>query len=460
MLWLGVAIVYVMVDVQKVVAVHLNVIFAIKDFANLISRIKVKVNLKTGSLAILILLVFFYNYRILTLKYMKLKLSILLFVFSFIVVGQRNFVLNGVCSKNANSKNIYLTYKLNGKSITKSSEISNNKFVFKGEIDFPTKAIICTDSKFYMTRLNSKIFYLEPCKMNAKLDFDDLNTLVINGSKTNDEFFALQNTTEKQKNYKKLDSIREFNRSYFVKMNATSDNSLKIQYQKSLDSLDQLLAQGIKKNMQLDLEFIKKNPSSFIAADLLYNILTEEDEQIQYDTIKKSYNKLSPEVKKSYDGKQLAEKLIYFKNSSIGSLAPDFKGNDVNSNFLQLSSFRNNKYVLLDFWASWCGPCREDFPFLKEMYSRYKDKGFEIIGVTRDEKLDLWRNTIQKENVEKWKHFSIKENKSTIEDTYVVTAIPVKILIDKDGNIIGRWIGSSAENRVAIENMITEIFDN
>ncbi|WP_316634385.1 TlpA disulfide reductase family protein [uncultured Flavobacterium sp.] len=395
---------------------------------------------------------------------MKLKLSIFFLVLPFIMVSQHNFVLNGACSKNANKKNIYLTYKINGKSITKSSEIYNNKFVFKGEIDFPVKAIICTDPKFYITKVNSMIFYLEPSTMNIKLDFDDLSTIIINNSKTNDEFYALQNTTEKQKNHKKIDSIRELSRLYSVKMIETSDNSLKIKFQKSLDSLDQqldqLVDQSIKKNMQLDFEFIKKNPNSFIAPDLLYRILTEEDDQIPYDTIKNLYNKLGPEVKKSYSGKQLAEKLIYFKNSRIGSLAPDFKVNDVNDNLLQIGSFRNNKYVLLDFWASWCGPCREDFPFLKEMYSKYKDKGFEIISVTRDEKLDLWRATIQKENVEKWKHFSIKENKSTIEDTYAVTAIPTKILIDKDGNIIGRWIGSSAENTGAIENMITEIFDN
>jgi thiol-disulfide isomerase/thioredoxin len=210
----------------------------------------------------------------------------------------------------------------------------------------------------------------------------------------------------------------------------------------------------------LDFEFTKKNPNSFIAPDLLYHILAEEDNQIPYDTIKNLYNKLGPEVKKSYSGKQLAEKLIYFKNSRIGSLAPDFKVNDINGNLLQIGSFRNNKYLLLDFWASWCGPCREDFPFLKEMYSKYKDKGFEIISVTRDEKLDLWRAAIKKENVEKWKHFSIKENKSTIEDAYAVTAIPTKILIDKDGNIIGRWLGNSVENTGAIEKMITEIFDN
>ncbi len=394
---------------------------------------------------------------------MKLKLSIFFLLLSFIMVAQHNFVLNGVCTKNANSKNIYLTYKVNGKSITISSEIYNNKFVFKGEIDFPTKAIICTDPKFYMTKLNSKIFYLEPRAMNVKLDFYDLNTIVINDSKTNDELFALQNTTEIEKIHKKIDSIREVSRFYSVKINETRDNSLKIQFQKSLGSLDQLLDQLVyqnrKKSMQLDFEFIKKNPNSFIAPDLLDHILTEDDEQIPYDTIKNLYNKLALEVKKSYDGKQLAEKLIYLKNSRIGSLAPDFVLKDMNRNTVRLSSFYKNQYVLIDFWASWCSPCREDFPFLKEIYTKYKNKGLEFISISRDENLQSWKKAIEKEKIEIWKQISAKENKSTIEDTYVVTAIPVKILIDKNGIIIGRWIGSGAENNTAIEKMIAEIFD-
>jgi thiol-disulfide isomerase/thioredoxin len=395
---------------------------------------------------------------------MKFQLSIFFLFLSSIIIAQNNFVINGISLKNANAKKIYLKYKINGKSITKSSEIFNNKFIFKGEIDFPTKAIICTHPKFYMTNLNSKIFYLEPSIINVKIDFDNLNKITIKGSKTNDEFYVLQNTEEKDKIHSKIDSLRELGSIFSAKMDAINDNFLKIQYQNTLDSLnkelDQLVDQNIKINMQSELEFIKKNPNSFIVPDLLDHMLTNEDENIPFDTIKKLYNKLDQEVKKSYGGKEIAEKLIYFQNSRIGSPAPDFKVNDLNGKFLQLSSFKNNKYVLLDFWASWCGPCRDDFPLLKDMYFKYKDKGFEIISISRDEKLDLWKNAIQKENIEKWKHFSIKKNRSTIEDTYAVIAIPVKILIDKDGNIIGRWIGSSTENKIAIENLITEIFHN
>jgi thiol-disulfide isomerase/thioredoxin len=394
---------------------------------------------------------------------MKLKLVIFFFFLSFLMVAQHNFVLNGVCSKNINKKKIYLTYEVNGKSITQSSNIINNKFVFKGKIEFPVKAIICTDARFYMTNLNSKIFYLEPCIMNAKLNFADLNTIVINGSKTNDEYYALQNRMEIQKIHKKIDSIREVSRLYSDKIMATNNDSLKNQFQKVLDSLDlqldQLVDQNKRISKELNFEFIKKNPNSFITPDLLYQIVSEEDEQLQFDTIKKLYNNITPEVKKSNGGIQLAAKLIDFENSRIGSQAHDFKVKDINGNLLQLNKFRNNKYVLLDFWASWCGPCREDYPFLKEIYKKYENKEFEIISISKDKDIESWKKTIVKDKLDIWKHFLLKENDSSIVNNYFVTAIPVKVLIDKNGIIIGRWVGGGYENKTELTKILAKILE-
>ena len=93
------------------------------------------------------------------------------------------------------------------------------------------------------------------------------------------------------------------------------------------------------------------------------------------------------------------------------------------------------------------------------MYSKYKNKGLEFISISKDENLQSWKKAIEKEKIEIWKQISTKENKSTIEDAYVVTAIPVKILIDKEGIIIRRWIGSGEENKASIEKILTEIFD-
>ena len=93
------------------------------------------------------------------------------------------------------------------------------------------------------------------------------------------------------------------------------------------------------------------------------------------------------------------------------------------------------------------------------MYSKYKNKGQEFISIYKDENLQSWKKAIEKEKIEIWKQISTKENKSTIEDAYVVTAIPVKILIDKEGIIIRRWIGSGEENKASIEKILTEIFD-
>jgi len=135
---------------------------------------------------------------------------------------------------------------------------------------------------------------------------------------------------------------------------------------------------------------------------------------------------------------------------------------DAHGNLLTLSAFRG-KYVLLDFWASWCVPCRHSHPHLINLYNKYKDKGFDIIGIASDMGREaVWKEAIEKDNVGIWHHVlegekkaASKNDSDSISNQYGVAALPTKILIDPKGKIIGRYTGDGG-NELDIE--LSKIF--
>jgi peroxiredoxin len=154
-------------------------------------------------------------------------------------------------------------------------------------------------------------------------------------------------------------------------------------------------------------------------------------------TIDTLYAQLTPKVKKSALGKDLAEQIVALKRVNIGGTAPDITLADTAGNTISLASLRG-KYVLLDFWASWCGPCRKEFPNVKAIYDEYRDKGFEIYAVSLDDKRGLWTNAIVKNELG-WLHVSSLEGwKCPVAKLYNVTGIPKMYLLDKDGVIVAQ----------------------
>lgn len=242
------------------------------------------------------------------------------------------------------------------------------------------------------------------------------------------------------------------------KLKATKVASEKEQLDYYIDNLYNISDRNDVAQLKANLNFTKKHPYSLYSFQLVQQEISRQPGKNFYDEYEAIYKNASPEVKNSESGKKMADQLKYFKQSKVGSIAPLFSGNDINGKPIALSGFKG-KYVLIDFWASWCAPCREELPYIKKAYEKYKKLGFEIISVSIDSDLERLKTAISKEDISNWKHFSIAQNNTKIEKDYFLNGIPHKILIDKKGKIIGKWKGSGNLNKITLENQLKDLFE-
>lgn len=194
------------------------------------------------------------------------------------------------------------------------------------------------------------------------------------------------------------------------------------------------------------LRFIATHPDSYVSTVQLRSFV----QILPPDTLQKLYQGLTPRMKESVPGKEISAEIRVLIAASPGNKATDFKTVDIHHKPLQLSSFRG-RVVLLDFWASWCVPCRISNPHLLTLYNKYKRKGFTIIGVSDDEKQPAaWHKAVEKDKIGVWHHVL----KGKLNHQFAIYSLPVKILIDRNGVIIGRY-GSADE--AAFERKLEEI---
>ena len=169
------------------------------------------------------------------------------------------------------------------------------------------------------------------------------------------------------------------------------------------------------------------------AAAFMYYIFNRETPLEEYEA---GFGNFTERVRNSFLGKNAREEIAARKATRSGIEAPLFTLNDREGNQVSLESLRG-KYVLLDFWASWCRPCRASMPGLKGLYAAYHDKGLEILGVSVDTDTDAWKKAVE-EDALPWIHVNDIRGDESAAGKYGVKAIPTLFLIDPDGNMIGK----------------------
>ena len=351
---------------------------------------------------------------------------------------------------------LYLKYvDVTGKEVQDSSAIVNNTFAFKGKISEPTRAIFKAYAKPVPDENpNFTPLYLEPTAMQALVAFNHFREIKVVGSKTHRDYDSLE---AKQIPIRQEMLALRHSLSQLSQKQAGNEQAAT---QKGIDSLNKLLEQSTRK-LQFDSPrwFIDDHPDSFLSVDYL-NMFKS---LWPIDTVRLVYNRLTGPVKQGRAGQEIANKIRDRDRSAIGTTAFNFSGIDAGGKPITLENFKG-RYVLLDFWGSWCGPCRAGNPHLIELYSKHRNKGIEFIGIACDDTPAAWRKAIEKDKIGHWKHLMDGElrdlergNKLRITKQYAVDSFPTKILINPAGIILGRY-GNSQEDNNALDKKLDELF--
>lgn len=360
----------------------------------------------------------------------KIWLSIAGFLLvSFQLLAQdSSYVISGNLEK-IQTGNIYLTIYKSGQTVLDSSKVDNGKFRFSGYVASPYFATLTMPDrkKDYFT------FYIEPGALKIMGRADSLKLLAIKGSKVNDDDKLLKDRMKGVADWEATNS--KLYESAYTEKN-----------KEVMDSLDEVENDVLIAKRNVIASFINENPASLRGAMAIpenYGYYAEASD------IKPLYDALAPSVKNTAKGREVEKMIEVYSTVAIGKSIPDINQYTTDSALLSISSLKG-KYVLVDFWASWCGPCRRENPNIVAAYNQYKDKGFTVFGVSYDTKKPNWIKAINDDHLDWYQVSTLDGWKNLTSDQFGIKAIPSNMLLDKDGVIIAKNLfGKRLTNKLA-----------
>lgn len=318
-----------------------------------------------------------------------------------------------------------INYQNGDKSVQDTIQVENDKFTWHADFPEPQKV-------YFMFPTRYVELFLEQGNMQIKGHKDSLANLQLIGSKIQEEANRFQKANK---------DLEERLSPLFQKWGkGSAEEQLKIE-QEYENITTERRARATK--------YITANPESAYSLSLVADRATMGS----YEDVKPAYDLIHPSILNTNQGKQLRDRLAVLKRSELGTQMLDFTQNNEEGKAVHFADFKGH-YVLIDFWASWCGPCRAENPNVLKAYNKYKDSNFTVIGISLDDNAEKWKKAIKDDGMPWTQVSSLNGFKDEVSDYYGIRGIPSTLLVDPSGKIIAKDLRGEM-----LQQKLAEIFD-